>query len=75
MIGDIRVLLEMIPFEPFSVVTSEGKEYFVATSDHADISPTGNRFIIWFDDESSVTIAGLHITSIVKNPSPAESNP
>lgn len=73
MIGDVRALLEEVPFEPFTVVTSGGKEYHVATSDHADISPTGNRLIIWFDDDSSVTIAGLHITSIQKSPFPSES--
>ena len=66
MIGDIKQLLEASPFEPFIVVTSGGKEYMVATPDHADINPSGNRLVIWFDDESSVTMPGLHITSIQK---------
>lgn len=64
MIGDIRRLLEAQPFERFSVVTSGGREYFVATRDHADISPSGNRLIIWFDDDSAVTVSGLHITAV-----------
>lgn len=71
MIGDIKRLLEASPFEPFTVATSGGNEYLVATPDHADVSPTGSRLIIWFDDDTSVTLAGLHITSIQK---PAISN-
>jgi hypothetical protein len=64
MIADIKKLLETSPFEPFSIVTSGGKTYHVATSDHAGISPAGSRLVVWFDDESSVTLSGLHITAI-----------
>lgn len=73
MIRDISKMLEASPFEPFSLITSGGKEYFVATADHADVNPSGTRLIIWFDDESSVTVAGLHITSIRKSAVASES--
>ncbi len=64
MIGDIRQLLAANPFEPFIVVTTGGNSYTVPTSDHAGISPSGGRLVIWFDDDSSVTIAGLHIVAL-----------
>jgi hypothetical protein len=64
MIGDIRKLLQAEPFEPFYIVTSAEKRYFVASHDHAGFSPGGSRVIVWFDDESSVTVPGLHIAGI-----------
>jgi len=66
MIRDILKLLEATPFEPFTIVTSGGSRYEVPTADHADVNPSNTRIVVWFDDESSVTIAGLHITSIEK---------
>lgn len=64
MIPDVRQLLEAKPFEQFAIVTSGGREYRVATAGHADISPNGSRLVIWFDDDSSVTVSGLQITAI-----------
>jgi hypothetical protein len=69
MIGAIRQLLAG-PFEPFYIVTSSGHRYRVASTDHAGISPGGNRVLVWFDDESSVTLSGLHIASIQKEAPP-----
>jgi hypothetical protein len=66
MIGDIRKLLEAGPFEPFFIVTSSGKRYRVASADHASANPRGSRVLVWLGDDSSVTISGLHITSIEK---------
>lgn len=66
MIGDIRQLLQSRPFVPFTVVTSGGNRYDVATADHADFNPRGTRAVIWFDDGSSVTISGLHVAAIEK---------
>ncbi len=64
MIGDLKRLLGASPFEPFTVVTSGGARYPVPTADHAGISPTMKRFVIWFDDGTSVVLSGLHITAI-----------
>ena len=64
MIKLIRQLLATAPFDPFVITTSGGKEYPVPTSDHVDISPKGGRLVVWFDDDSMVTIAGLHIVSV-----------
>jgi len=65
-IDEVRQYLHASPFEPFQVVTSSGHRYRVATADHAGINPLGNRMVIWFDDEGSVTISGLHIVAIEK---------
>ena len=66
MIAEIRRHLHAAPFEPFSIVTSAGNRYDIPSPDHAGINPSGSRVIVWFDDESSVTISGLHIAAIDK---------
>ena len=64
MTADIREHLRARPFEPFTVLTSAGTRYDVVSPDHADVNPAGTRIVIWFDDDSSVTIAGLHVAAI-----------
>ena len=64
MVSDIRQLLEARPFIPFSIVTNSGKHYRVATPDHASINPNQSRVIVYFDDDSHVATAPLHIASI-----------
>lgn len=64
MIADIRQCLQAGRFEPFFIVTSSGNRYRVATADHAGLNPQGRRVVVWFDDESSVTLSGLHITAL-----------
>ena len=66
MIADVQHLLDSAPFEPFTIVTTSGHRYKVPTADHAGIHPRGTRVVIWFDDDSGVTIAGLHIAAIEK---------
>jgi len=66
MIGDIRQHLEAAQFEPFTILTSSGKRYAVPSADHASLNPTGTRVVVWFNDDASVTIAGLHIVALEK---------
>ena len=66
MIGDIRQHLEAAPFEPFTIVTSSGRRYSVPSADHAGLNPGSTRVVVWFDNDSSVTIAGLHVAAIEK---------
>jgi hypothetical protein len=66
MIAEVRQHLQAGPFEPFVIVTSIGRRYPVVSADHAGINPNGTRAVIWFDDDSSVTISGLHIVAIEK---------
>ena len=66
MIAGIRQLLNARPFGPFLIVTSGGNRYRVASAEHAGIDPQRSRVVVWFDDGSSVTVAGLHVASIEK---------
>ena len=68
MIDEIRKQLARIPFVPFSVRTSDVREYSVPTVDHAYITPRGNRVIVT-DDRGTVAILGpLHINSVIEQP-------
>ncbi len=67
-ISDVRQALQAGPFEPFVIVMSSGHRYPIASADHANIHPRGNRVVIWLDDHSGVTVSGLHIVAIEKGP-------
>jgi hypothetical protein len=64
MIGDIRQHLHAAPFEPFTIVTTSGRRYPVPSADHAGLNPTSSRVVVWFGDDASVTIAGIHVAAI-----------
>jgi len=64
MVASIRRLLSARPFRPFSVVTSSGDHYRVLSPDHADVNPKGTQVLVWFDDESGVVVAGIHIAAL-----------
>jgi hypothetical protein len=66
MVARVRQYLQAGPFEPFVIVTSSGHRYRVASADHAGVHPHGSRVVIWIDDDSSVTVSGLHIAAIEK---------
>ena len=69
-VADIRRHLQAAPFEPFTIVTNSGRRYPVPSADHANFNPQETRVVVWFDDDASVTIAGLHVAAIEKgNPS------
>ncbi len=74
MIEEIRQSLSAAPFEPFSVVTSSGRQYSIPSRDHAGINPKGSRVVIWFDDDSSITLSGLHIVALEKGSVTGERN-
>ena len=61
---EIRDRLDANPFRPFTIVTSSGERYRVASRDHASIAPKKTRMIIWFDEGGSTLVASLHITAI-----------
>ena len=64
MVNDVRKLLSARPFVPFTIVTSGGSRYAVPAPDHCGIDPQSSRVVVWFDDGSGITVAGLHIASI-----------
>ena len=71
MIADVRKMLEAQPFVPFTIVTSGGNEYPVATADHADINPRGTQAVVWLDHGGCVIVPGLHMASLLKNSTPS----
>ena len=64
MVPDVRKLLGTRPFVPFTIVTTGGSRYPVPTPDHGGVDPQSSRVVVWLDDGSGITIAGLHIGSI-----------
>lgn len=64
MIALIKQLLETRPFVPFYIVMSSGQRYRVASPEHADTNPRGTGIVIWLDDDSSVMISALHVSSV-----------
>ncbi|MGO8701408.1 MAG: hypothetical protein ACLQVY_27295 [Limisphaerales bacterium] len=65
MTGDIRKHLQITPFVPFSVRTSDGREYPVPTIDHIYLPPSGGRVVISDDQGVVVVLPGLMITGLV----------
>ena len=65
MTGDIRKHLEVTPFVPFIVRTSDGREYPVPTIDHIYLPPSGGRVVISDDAGVVVVLPGLRITGLV----------
>jgi hypothetical protein len=66
MIGETWQRIEATPLEPFTIVTSNGRRYSVRSADHAGLNPRGTRVVVRFDDDGSLTIAGLHVAAIEK---------
>ncbi len=64
MVGNVKRLLSARPFVPFTIVMTRGSRYPVPTPDHCGIDPQSSRVVVWFDDGSGITIAGLHMASL-----------
>ena len=65
MMDQIRKRMRQVPFTPFLIRTSDGREYFVPTLDHALMSPRGNRIVVFDDEGTSAVLGPLHINGIV----------
>jgi hypothetical protein len=65
MTGDIRKHLQITPFVPFGMRTSNGREYHVPTIDHIYLPPSGGRVVISDDQGVVVVLPGLMITGLV----------
>jgi len=64
MVEKIRQLLHMVPFMPFKIRTTDGREYLVPTADHAVVRPSGTRVIIFGDNEQDIYLSGLQIVAV-----------
>ena len=66
MIEEIRRLLEQVPFQPFSIVTSSGQQYHVKSSDHIHLGPGAKVIGVYHDDGTLSVLSPLHMVSIEK---------
>jgi hypothetical protein len=64
MIKQVQELLHAVPFGPFKIRTSDGREYLIRSGDHAFLSPSKGQVIVFHDDEAHVTLSGLHIVAV-----------
>jgi hypothetical protein len=64
MTGTIRNLMHAVPFQPFLVKASDGRQYRVKHQDYVAISPKGGRITLCADEETSTTLSALHIVSV-----------
>ena len=64
MIKQVQELLEAVPFAPFKIRTSDGREYVARSVDHAFISPNKAQVIVFEDEEVHSTLSGLHIVAV-----------
>jgi hypothetical protein len=65
MIADVRERLLAVPFVPFVICTSEGREYSVPAADHTFVTPRGNRVVVIADDGATKVLGPLDINAIV----------
>jgi hypothetical protein len=64
MIAEIRKCLSRRPFMPFTIHSADGMALRVPTVDHAAVSPTGNRVIVFLDDGTTEFLFPLLITRV-----------
>jgi hypothetical protein len=69
MIPRIKELLHSTPFSPFTVQTSNGREYTVPTPDHAAVNPKGTYVVLFSDHDTDANVAELHVAAVVEQSS------
>lgn len=71
MIENMRRLLAARPFVPFSIVSTGGNRYRVASNEHAAVSPQPYRVTVWFEEGGSVMVPAPHLASVAQEPARA----
>jgi hypothetical protein len=61
--------LHSTPFSPFTVRTSDGREYTVPTPGHAAVNPKGTYVVLFSDKDTHANVAGLHVAAVVEQSS------
>jgi hypothetical protein len=64
MTDEIRKHLDAVPFVPFVIKTSGGKQHRVKHPDYVAISPKGGRVVVFADEEASTTLSALHMVAV-----------
>ena len=74
-IEEIRSLLRTHPFQPFSVLTSDGKELLVHHHDHAWLTPGGYTLYVSDKDGRIHHLSTQQITRVSHDDAPANPAP
>ena len=64
MTDKVRKHTQVVPFVPFLIKTSDGKQYQVKHPDYVAFSPKGGRIVVFADEEATTTISALHIVAV-----------
>ncbi|HEY2342737.1 MAG TPA: hypothetical protein VGH90_06895 [Chthoniobacteraceae bacterium] len=64
MTDEVRKHTHAVPFAPFLIKTSDGKQYRVKHPDYVAFSPKGGRIVVFADEEASTTLSALHIVAV-----------
>jgi len=64
MVEQIRKLLHAVPFAPFKIRKSDGKEYVIPTSDHVLALPNSSSIVVVDDDDLYAILSVSHIVSL-----------
>ncbi len=62
---EIRELQAATPFEPYSVVTSDGKTLYVKHPDYCLITPGNDHLYIFSDEVKREIVATRNITRVI----------
>jgi hypothetical protein len=65
---EIRGAVKAVPFEPFTVHITDGRNFKVPTADHVSLSPNGRVLHIWHERGGSDRVDVALITSIETEP-------
>lgn len=68
MIGDIKKHMQGVPFKPFAIRMTDGREYSVQTHDHIFFPPSGGQVVVEDDDGFIITLSALHMSGLVEVP-------
>jgi hypothetical protein len=60
----VRKLMNAVPFRPFIVKTSDGKQYRVKHPDYVAVSPNGRYLSVYADEEIGTILRSAHIVVV-----------
>ena len=74
MTADIRKLVHMAPFVPFTIHLADGGQLRVPTVDHIAVAPAGGRVVVFGEDDRYDVLSSLLITRITVDRESANSD-
>ena len=66
MITDLKKHVQSVPFKPFAIRMTDGREYSVQTIDHIFFPPSGGRVVVEDDDGCIIALPALHMSGLVE---------